>query len=120
MPKEFKNKLRGTLLVSLGLAMTLVPFSMLIGWNLLTLILFWFVLTPGLTIYLPATLSNNTNQLFGSLAGLILFYGMMVFMIYDHHKTDYFQIMILSCLIKLVVVTALHWVKRPARAQHKF
>jgi hypothetical protein len=120
MRKESKNKLKGTLVVPLGLAITLVPFSMVIGWNLLTLILFWFVLTPGLATYLPAMLSNNRNHLFESQVGLIIFYGIMVFMIYDHYKTDYFQIMILSCLVNLVVVSAIHWVRRPARVQHKF
>lgn len=117
MSKEPKDKLKGTLVVPLGLAITLVPFSILIGWNLLTLILFWFVLTPGLSIYLPAMLSNNRNHLFESLVGLIIFYGIMVFMIYDHYKTDYFQIMILSCLINLVLVSSIHLVRRPVRIE---
>lgn len=104
MEKESKDKLKGTLIVPLGLAMVLVPFSIVIGWNLITLILFWLVITPGLTIYLPTIVSNSKSHLFESLAGLILFYAIMVFMIYDHYKTDYFQIMILSCVINLILV----------------
>lgn len=51
MAKETKDKLKGAMIVPFGLSIILVPFSILIGWNGLTLILFWFVLTPGLTIY---------------------------------------------------------------------
>jgi hypothetical protein len=113
MDKESKDKLNGTLMVPVGLAIILVPFSMLIGWNLITLILFWLVMTPGLTIYLPTLVSSNKNHLFESLMGLIIFYGIMVFMIYDHYKTDYFKVMILSCLINLILVSAIIWTRRP-------
>ena len=112
MDKESKDKLKGTMIVPVGLAIILVPFSMLIGWNLVTLILFWFVLTPGLTIYLPTLVSSNKKHLFESLVGLIIFYGLMVFMIYDHHKTDYFQVMIVSCVINVILVSAITWTRR--------
>ena len=113
MDKESKDKLKGTLIVPVGLAIILVPFSMLIGWNLITMILFWLVLTPGLTIYLPTLVSSNKNHLFESIVGLIIFYGTMVFMIYDHYKTDYFHVMILSCLINVILVSAIMWTRRP-------
>src|SRR5687767_10508899 len=113
MDKESKNKLKGTMIVPVGLAIVLVPFSMLIGWNLVTLILFWFVLTPGLTIYLPTLVSSNKRHLFESLLGLVIFYGLMVFMIYDHYKTDYFQVMIVSCVINVILVSAITWTRRP-------
>jgi len=105
MDKKSKDKLKGTLIVPIGLTIILVPFSILIGWNLLTLIMFWFVLIPGLTIYLPTKFSRNRNHLIESLLGLIIFYAIMVFMIYDHYKTDYFQIMILSFVINLTLVS---------------
>ena len=113
MDKESKDKLKGTMIVPVGLAIILIPFSMLIGWNLMTLILFWFVLTPGLTIYLPTLVSSNKKHLFESLVGLIIFYGLMAFMIYDHYKTDYFQAMIVSCVINVILVSAITWTRRP-------
>ena len=112
MDKESKDKLKGTMIVPVGLVIILVPFSMLIGWNLVTLILFWFVLTPGLTIYLPTLVSSNKKHLFESLVGLIIFYGLMVFMIYDHYKADYFQVMIVSCVINVILISAITWTKR--------
>lgn len=42
-----------------------------------------------------------------SLTGLMLFYAIMVFMIYEHYKTDYFQLMMLSCLVNVALVTAI-------------
>jgi hypothetical protein len=109
---ESMDKLKETLIVPVGLAIVLVLFSILIGLNLITLTLFWFVITPGLTIYLPTKISNNKNHLFGSLVGLLIFYATIVFMIYDHYKTDYFKIMILSCALNLILVSVITWTRR--------
>ena len=110
---ELKNLLMGTLVVPIGLAIVLVPFSILIGWNLITLILFWFVITPTLTLYLPAKISKSRDHLLESLIGLVIFYGIMVFMIYEHYKSDYFQVMILSGIVNLVLITAVNLTRRP-------
>lgn len=107
MDKESKDKLKGITIVPLGLAIILVPYSLIIGWSGATLILFWFVLAPGLAIYLPTLVSGNKYHLFESITGLMLFYGIMAFMIYDHYKTDYFQLMILSCVINVILVSAI-------------
>ena len=107
MKQKFKDQIKGILIVPLGLSIVLIPFSMIIGWNLVTLILFWFLIIPALTLYLPAKVSGNRNHVWVSLLGLIIFYAIMVFMIYDHYETDYFQVMILSGIINLFVVTAI-------------
>lgn len=111
MDKAIKNKLNGTMIVPVGLAIVLVPYSLLLGWNGATLILFWLVLTPGLTVYLPKLVSTNTRHLFESIAGMILFYGLMVFMIYDHYKTDYFQFMTISCVVNVILVPTITWIQ---------
>ena len=118
MDKEFKDKLKGTLIVPIGLTIVLVPFSILVGWNLITLILFWFVLIPLLSIYLPTKFSGNRNHLIESLVGLVIFYAMMTFMIYDLYQTDYFQIMILSFGINLVLVSIINWARRTRKLAH--
>ncbi len=105
MTKTSKYKLKGTLIIPLGLTAVLVPFSLLIGWNIFTLLLFWFVLIPVLSMYLPSLVSSNQNHLIETVLGLIIFYSIMVFMIYDHYQTDYFKAMIVSFVINLIVVT---------------
>jgi len=90
------NKLKATIIVPVALAAILVPFSLFIGWSVFTLIIFWMVLVPVLSIILPAKLSRNRNNFYQSIFGLLIFYGLMILMIYDHYKTDYFQIMIWS------------------------
>jgi hypothetical protein len=109
---ELKNQLMGALIVPIGLAIILVPFSIFIGWNLITLFLFWFVLIPTLTLYLPTKISNNKNHLLESLLGLTIFYGIMIFMIYEHYKSDYFIIMIISFAINLVLITGITFFKK--------
>lgn len=84
---------------------------MLLGWNGPTLALFWLVMTPGLTIYLPTLVSSNERHLFESVAGMMLFYGFMVFMIYDHYKSEYFQFMMISCVINVVLVSVISWTR---------
>jgi len=112
MGKDATDKLKGTLIVPAGLTIVLVPFSLLIGWNLLTLILFWFVITPSLTIYLPTAVSKNKSHFFESSLGLLIFYGLLVFMIYDHYKTDYFQVMIVSCLANFILISVITFTQK--------
>ena len=107
------NNLKGILIVPIALAIILVPFSLLIGWNLLTLFLFWFVLTPVLAVDLPARVSKNQNHLIESILGLVIFYGLMVFMIYEHYQTDYFRVMIFSLLVNLISILVIRWVRSP-------
>lgn len=113
MNKETKNKLCGTLIVPFALAIILAPYSLLIGWNLMTMVLFWLLLTPALAIYLPTLVSSNNNHLFESVLGIIIFYALMVFMIYDHYKTDTFQFMIWSSVINLILVSFIVWIRTP-------
>jgi hypothetical protein len=57
-------------------------------------------------------MSKRTNHLFESIIGLIIFYAFMIFLIYDHFETDYFQIMILSGVINLFLVFVISWAIR--------
>jgi hypothetical protein len=107
MNKEFKDRMKGIFIVPLSLIIILVPFSLVVGWNLLSLFIFWFVLTPLAAYFLPVMVSKTRSHLTGSVAGLLIFYGFMVFMIYDHYRTDYFQIMIASCVVNIGLVTIL-------------
>lgn len=109
--KKTKDLLKATLIVPFGLILVLVPYSMLIGWNLFTGILFWYVITPALTIYLPSIISKNKGHLMESLVGLAIFYAVMVFMIYDHYKTDYFLIMMVSLVVNMMVIALFMWIK---------
>ena len=106
MKHESQSKLIGILIVPLALIIILIPYSLLIGWNLMTLALFWFVITPGLAIYLPTLVSKRKNMLFESLMGLIAVYALMTFMIYDHYKSDYFKVMLASGIINMLLVFA--------------
>ncbi len=98
------DKLKGTLAVLLGLFCALVPYSLLMGWNLITLLVFWFLITPALAIWLPTLVTRRDGRMFASLAGLLIFYAFMVFMIYDHYKSDYFRMMMVSCVVNLISV----------------
>jgi putative effector of murein hydrolase LrgA (UPF0299 family) len=77
-----------------------------IGWNLVTLFIFWFLLLPILGLNLPRWISRTGNQLIESIAGVFIFYTVIVFMIYEHYQTDYFQVMIVSFFFNVVVIIA--------------
>lgn len=101
--------MKGTCAVLIGLAIVLVPFSLLIGWNMMTMFLFWLFIVPALAIYLPTKASKSKSHLLESIGGLIAFYGFMVFMIYDHYQSDYFQVMVWSFVMNLLLVSVLAW-----------
>jgi len=114
---QLKKKLTGTLIVPIALAAVLMPFSILVGWNLFTMILFWSFVVPAIAILLPSWLSENKNHVFESLVGMIGFCAIMVFMIYDHFKTDYFRVMVLSCAINIFFICLITWANRKRSAQ---
>lgn len=118
MNKEFNNKLKGIFIVSISLFLVLIPFSMVIGWNFFTAILFWLVLTPALAIYLPTAILKKKDHLMDSLIGMVIFYAFMVFMTYDHYKTDYFKLMIVSLMINMMVVSWISWAIRQRKLIH--
>ena len=104
-------KLKQILIIPIGLVLALVPFSLLIGWNLFTLFLYWFIAVPLLSFHLPTLVKRNTHRLFSSIAGLTIFYGFMVFMIYEHYQSDFFQVLIWSGVINLVILIVMEVVK---------
>ena len=104
MKTESKYKILRILVVPTGLFLTLIPFSIFPGWNLLTAILYWFVITPVLSVVLPRLIKGNNNHLAESSLGLVVFYGFMVFMIYKHHESDYFKTMLASFIFNLFVI----------------
>lgn len=112
MNRTSNEKIKGTLIVPMGLILMLIPFSWFIGWNLFTGVLFWYVITPALAIYLPEIFIRNKTHWLESLVGLAVFYVVMVFMIYDHYKTDYFKMMMVSLVANVMVVLLVLWTKR--------
>jgi cyanate permease len=80
------------------------PFSRLVGWDIGTVVLFWFIITPALALYLPTLTSKRKNTLPESIAGILISYALMVFMIYDHYQTDMFLMIMISCGFNLIVM----------------
>lgn len=99
-----KPNLIGILILPVILFATLAPFSLFVGWNLFTLILFWFIIIPLIAVNSSMLLKIKGNRKLQAVVGLIIFYAFMVFMIYKQYKTDYFKIMLVSFAINLVVV----------------
>lgn len=98
--------------LTIGLIMVLIPVSMLLGWNLLNALAFWFGLVPILSYHLPLKVSSSQGHLLKSLVGMLLFYGLMVFMIYDHYQTDLYHVIIASCSVNILVVSGVVLARR--------
>jgi hypothetical protein len=113
MKKSLLKKLLELSIVPLALCTLLVPFSLFVGWNLFTLIIFWLVLTPVIAIGAPVIVTNNRHSFFPSAIGLTLFYLLMVFMIYDHYQSDYFQLMMISFIVNLIFISLYSLIRQP-------
>lgn len=102
MEKLLNHRISKILIVFTGLFATLAIIGLLKLWTLLTLLLFWFVITPALAVYLPRIIAQGKDHYLESFIGLAIFYAFMVFMIYKLYHTDYFQVMAISGLINLI------------------
>jgi hypothetical protein len=66
------DRIRGTAIVPAGLAAALVFFSMVVGWNALTVVFYFLFVAPSLAIYLPRLVSGHSGRAFKSLAVLLI------------------------------------------------
>lgn len=62
------------LIIPIGVFIALGAFSLALGWNLLTMLLFWFLLIPFLATYLPSLILKKDIHLKKSIIGLVVFY----------------------------------------------
>lgn len=93
------------LITPLGIGILLGIFSLTIGWNLFTMIVFWFVMIPVLAYVLPRLISKEIVRPRESIIGLLILYGVMILMIFNHADSDFFIIMVISLLVNIGVVT---------------
>ena len=87
--------------------------------NLLVTIVSWFVVIPLMNVFLSKNISGSKNLALKSLISLVVFYGIMVFMIYKHYQTDFFKIMIASLIFNsliLFVGIAMTWFDRKSKS----
>ncbi|HTH57901.1 MAG TPA: hypothetical protein VL728_17760 [Cyclobacteriaceae bacterium] len=112
--KSMKEVMKGVLAVVIGVTLVFTPYSLLIGWNLITFVLFWFIMVPLIAFFLPPKVSRNETHLIESVVGVLIFYALMVFMIYDHYESDFFFVMMISCVVNLIVMFLASWTRRRA------
>ena len=98
------NILLSSVIVTLSIITILVPYSLFLGWNLFTSILFWFVLVPLISIIVSRFYSNVNKRIIPRLLGCIVFYLFMIFMIYNHHNSDLFKLMIVSSFASIFLI----------------
>ena len=92
------------LAIPFALTILLVSFSFLVGWNIVTMVIFWFVLIPMVSHLIPRKIFKNTNPFKESIIGMAIFYVLMTFMIYKQFQTDYFQLMMVSFVVNILVI----------------
>lgn len=86
----------------LGLLVGLIGLT--IGWNLITLFIFWFLIIPILSLRIPRRLSKNEFHWMDSALGISIFYAVMILMIYEHYQTNYFKVMMISFFVNIIMI----------------
>jgi len=112
MNRKLPIQVAEILIIPVGVAISLGLFSITFGWNLLTMLLFWFLFVPFSAYYLPRLVSKKDINLKQSIIGLILFYAFMVFMIYEHFQTDFFILMMTSLISNIGIVSFTAWIRK--------
>ncbi len=110
MKTETINRFRGNLTFSaafvvISLLVVSVPYFLLLGWNLITLLLFWFILVPFISILSSRFYNKINKNWIAAITGCIIFYLFMVFMIYSHYKTDFFKVMMISSVSSIFIIS---------------
>ncbi|MEX2231293.1 MAG: hypothetical protein WD824_03990 [Cyclobacteriaceae bacterium] len=76
--------------------LALILSSLVPGFEPIKFFLLWFIIFPGIILYLSAMLLRERNKMWKSIVSLTSFYGFMVFMIYKHYQSDFFTLMMAS------------------------
>ncbi len=98
------NMMLGISCIPLMLGILLALIGLTIGWNLITLFIFWFLIIPILSLRIPRWLSKNEFHWMDSALGISIFYAVMIFMIYEHYQTDYFKVMMISFFVNIIMI----------------
>ncbi|WP_339606625.1 hypothetical protein [uncultured Roseivirga sp.] len=102
MKNQSISNLKSTLAIPLAMVIILIPFSLLIGWNMASMVVFWFVLIPLVSYLVPTKVFKSTKPMKESIIGLTIFYALMTFMIYEH--SDFLQLMMVSFVVNLLIL----------------
>lgn len=97
------NLFLAALLTAVSLFVVLIPYSLFLGWNLGSGVLFWFVLVP-IVANLSSGFFRFQDNLVAAISGELLFYAFMVFMTYKHYNSDLFILMLYSVLPTLFLL----------------
>lgn len=79
----------------------------------------WFVIIPMLNAFFSNRISGKENFALKTLVSLIIFYGIMVFMIYKHYQSDFFKLMIASFMFNSLILVLCIVVNQVDRARAK-
>jgi hypothetical protein len=71
------------------------------------LVLFWLLIVPLLVLFLGEKLLKKEYRIWKSVVSITVFYSFMVFMIYDHYKTDYFALMMGSFVWNVLIMVVI-------------
>ena len=103
-----RNLMVSAIIVTFSLVTILVPYSLILGWNLFTSILFWFVLVPLISILTARFYDNPEKQSLAGIIGCLFFYLVIIFMIYSSYQSDQFKLMIVSIFSSLFFIWILN------------
>ena len=101
--------------IPLCIFLVLAPYSLLVGWKVFTVLLFWLIIVPGVALFLNVKLLKETKPGWKVVVGLTSFYGFMIMMTYQHHATDYFAVMMFSFVWNLLMIMVVMLSDRTSR-----
>ena len=113
MKNQSNTNIKNTLAIPLAMVIILIPFSLLIGWNIASMVIFWFLLIPLVSHLIPRKVFKSTNPMKESIIGLTIFYALMTFMIYEH--SDFLQLMMISFVVNILVTFFIQFDKKVNR-----
>lgn len=115
MNRKLAANVSGIVSVPITLFILLLPFSLITGWNIVTVLLYWFLIVPFAAEYIPTVFFNEKNQLVRSVIGTIIYYSFMLFLSRAYYQSDLYQVMAISALINAGSIVLISKIKKVYR-----
>lgn len=96
------TRIKLAILCPLGMLLLFAGYVNLLGFDLLTQLIFWFVVLPYSTIFVSGRITGQKRNVLPSLIPLTLFYGIMIFMSYKHE--DLLYVMLISLVYNNIIL----------------
>ncbi|MGC1240152.1 MAG: hypothetical protein WA874_01125 [Chryseosolibacter sp.] len=102
--RSYRILLTVTIVIPLCVFVVMVPYSLLIGWSLVTASVFWLLVFPAVTLYLCSRFLRDDNSDWMGMIAMASFYLFMALMSHWNNHTDFYTVMTICVIYNMSIM----------------